>query len=650
MAGLQPSQQDMSTHSDLFRIVLDYIDSRIALFSLDGQLIFANKLFYDMLGLERGREINFTHPDWLHPDDFEVYRESLEVAISEGESESEYRCYTLNGELINMYARNILMRDNTHRPNLIVSITHDITNFKQREYEILNSRNLFETLIENIPTGVFVKDASTGQYIIWNKICEKIYSLPKEEAVGKTDVELFPNDTAKRFMIKDDEVVKKGLFGEYEEILLTPSGNSYNLIKVKIPFKLKSKNNMIIGILRDVTSERNQERELRQAREKALESDRLKTAFLANMSHEIRTPLNSILGFSDLMDNPNTSELDKKTYLSIIRNNGKRLLSLINDIIDISKIECKQLEINKNMINVNSIIRTLHSTFELQKGKLNKPRVKIFFSIPLPDSEAVLNTDQIRFEQIYTNLLNNALKFTDSGYIEFGYKVVKDSMTFYVTDSGRGIKKEDIESIFNRFRTSRNGKTAQTGAGLGLTISKELVELLGGKIWVESEINEGSTFYFSLPYSKEDRLPTEPRVNNQGQSIKTECCRWAEYKILITEDNEDVRFYLESLLKPTCINITFAETGSEAVKLCNENEFDLILMDIDLPEMDGKEAFKLIHKKHPEVPVIAETAYAMVGDEENLRKLGFADYLSKPFSKEQLLTSMNGFLNTEVKD
>ncbi len=643
MAENNQSANRVIRHRNLFRQILDNINSRIALYTLDGKLIFANRLFFEMLGLNRITEVDFSHPEWIYPDDFGIYKEALDTAIADGESESEYRCITSEGKLINMSARNILMRDNKQRPSLIVSITHDITSFKNRENAILSSRDLLETLIEHIPTGVFVKDAVTREYIVWNKVCENIYSLPKDKVIGKTDDELFGTEVANKFKSKDVEVVESGANDEYEEVLFTPEGKSFNLIKAKIPFKLKDNNDMIIGLMRDVTTDRAQERLLRQAREKALESDKLKTAFLANMSHEIRTPLNSILGFSDLMDNPDSSELDKKTYLTIIRNNGKRLLSLINDIIDVSKIECRQLEINKDMININNIIRTLHSTFELQKNKLDKAGLKIFYSIPLPDENAVLDTDQIRFEQIFTNLLNNALKFTDHGYIEFGYTIEDEKMKFFVTDSGPGIKKDDLDSIFNRFRTSKGVKSSQSGAGLGLTISKELVELLGGKIWVESEIGRGATFIFSLPYSPDNRVSSTKNVS--APTVNAGKCKWPGKRILITEDNDDVRFYLESLLKPTCIEIVFAVNGEQAVELCQKTAFDLVLMDIDLPEMDGKEAFKLIKKLNPDLPIIAETAYAMVGDEEKLRKLGFNDYLSKPFSREQLFNSISQFIN-----
>ncbi|MBN2829421.1 MAG: response regulator, partial [Candidatus Cloacimonetes bacterium] len=402
---------------------------------------------------------------------------------------------------------------------------------------------------------------------------------------------------------------------------------------------------LIIGIMRDITMDREQERELRNARERALESDRLKSAFLANMSHEIRTPLNSILGFADLLDISSSSELDKKTYLSIIRNNGTRLLSLINDIIDFSKIESKQLEIQWSMVNINNTLRNLHESFGLQISKLKKDHLRLFYTIPLPDDKAFIKTDQVRFEQILNNLIGNAIKFTDKGFVEFGYRLNENNLIFYVSDSGIGIPQDEIPNIFDRFRSSKKANKTHNGSGLGLTISKELIEMLGGSIWVESTYQQGTTFYFSLPYDAGLSLYESKPITNSSTGIAPECCNWESKKILITEDNEDVRFYIESLLKPTGIRIVFAETGQEAIDYCKaNNDLDLVLMDIDLPQVDGRQAFTQIHEMHPDLPVIAETAYAMVGDEEQLLKHGFFDYLAKPFSRQRLFASMSKFL------
>jgi PAS domain S-box-containing protein len=602
-----------------------------------------------MLGIDHNQVINYSSPTWIHPDDFNVYLNSMKESISIGESLSEYRCITQSKKIITMSARNILMRDSEGNPDMIVSITHDITPYKTKETLITDSKNFLETLIESLPTGVFVKDEASRKYLIWNKVCEEIYSLPKQTVIGYTDEYIFNNHIANQFREKDDLVVNQKHHEEYEEILLTPKGDRYNLIKVKIPFKSDNSQNLIIGIMRNVTKDREQERELRNARERALESDHLKSAFLANMSHEIRTPLNSILGFADLLDVPSTSDLDKKTYLSIIRNNGKRLLSLINDIIDISKIESKQLEIRWSMVNINNAIRNLYESFSLQKSKLKKDHIKLFYTIPLPDEKAFLNIDQIRFEQILSNLIGNAIKFTEEGFIEFGYVKDDDTLKFYVSDTGRGIPKDEIETIFDRFRSSSKADRTHNGSGLGLTISKELVDLLGGKIWAESFLGKGSTFYFSLPYDGNLTTFESKTITDSSQNMVDECCNWETRKILITEDNEDVRFYLESLLKPTKIKIVFAETGKQAVDYCTNNaDLDLVLMDIDLPHMDGKQAFTEIHKLKPDLPIIAETAYAMVGDEEKFLKHGFHDYLAKPFSRQKLFTVINRFLSKKA--
>jgi CheY-like chemotaxis protein len=301
------------------------------------------------------------------------------------------------------------------------------------------------------------------------------------------------------------------------------------------------------------------------------------------------------------------------------------------------------------MVNINNAIRNLYESFSLQKSKLKKDHIKLFYTIPLPDEKAFLNIDQIRFEQILSNLIGNAIKFTEEGFIEFGYVKDDDTLKFYVSDTGRGIPKDEIETIFDRFRSSSKADRTHNGSGLGLTISKELVDLLGGKIWAESFLGKGSTFYFSLPYDGNLTTFESKTITDSSQNMVDECCNWETRKILITEDNEDVRFYLESLLKPTKIKIVFAETGKQAVDYCTNNaDLDLVLMDIDLPHMDGKQAFTEIHKLKPDLPIIAETAYAMVGDEEKFLKHGFHDYLAKPFSRQKLFTVINRFLSKKA--
>lgn len=379
--------------------------------------------------------------------------------------------------------------------------------------------------------------------------------------------------------------------------------------------------------------------ELEKAKLKAEESDQLKSAFLANMSHEIRTPMNGIIGFTELLKAANLSLEEHKKYIEIIEKSGTRLLNIINDIVDISKIEAGQMQVSYSATNVDQQMQYIQTFFgpEAQDKGIQLSLIK-----PLADEETIISTDREKLYAILINLVKNAIKYTVKGTIKFGYEIRSDYIRFFVKDTGIGISKDRQKAVFERFiQADFNDKMARQGAGLGLAIAKAYVELLGGKIWVESELDKGSTFYFTLPdinqFEEEDRTENNISTNQVPCEIK-------KLKILVTEDDKISRLLILKVIEEFGNEILIAQTGVEAVEICRNNpDLDLILMDIQMPLMNGYEATKEIRKFNKEVIILAQTAFALEGDKAKTLEAGCNGYISKPIKKQELLNLLRYF-------
>ena len=380
----------------------------------------------------------------------------------------------------------------------------------------------------------------------------------------------------------------------------------------------------------------NQKAELRLAKEKSQESDRLKSAFLANMSHEIRTPMNGILGFAELLKRPNLTGKEQQQYIKIIETSGTRMLNIVNNIVDISKIESGIIEINNKTTNINEQIEFLTSFFA---PEIEKKGLRLVYSKTFTTDKAYIETDVEKLYGILTNLLKNAIKHTYKGAIEIGYHLKSDDnknfLEFFVTDSGDGIPEDRINVIFDRFmQADMSNKTAYQGAGLGLSISKAYVEMLGGEIWVESEHGIGSTFRFTIPYKQvaEEEVKTETEktvmAENKEKSI-------ARLKVLIVEDDPGMEFLLSETVQEFCSELLIARDGMEALEISKNNpDIDLILMDIRIPKMDGYETTEEIRQFNKDVVIIAQTACAFSSDRDKAMEVGCNDYVSKPIDTE----------------
>lgn len=373
--------------------------------------------------------------------------------------------------------------------------------------------------------------------------------------------------------------------------------------------------------------------QLEKSKEKAEESDKLKSTFLANLSHEIRTPMNAIIGFSDLLLNESLSEDLKRKYLKIISSSGKSLVSIIEDLIEMSKIDAKLITPNYKGLDIEKCIKELYNTLKVTIPEDKSINFYIVKSTDVLENNVL--TDEVKLKQIIVNLLTNAIKFTDSGYVAFGYSIIKDKqlLEFRVEDTGIGISKKDLKVVFDRFRrVDDDYSISLSGLGLGLSISKAYVEMLGGKINVESVYSGGSIFKFTIPliYDKES-------IGNSNENKGTLTGNSEAKTILVAEDDNINYLLLKTILELKKHTVLRARNGQEVIEMFASNTtIDLIFMDIKMPVLDGYEAFEIIKKQNPNQIVIAQTAHSSAEVKEKIMKAGFSGYITKPLDKEKI--------------
>lgn len=391
-------------------------------------------------------------------------------------------------------------------------------------------------------------------------------------------------------------------------------------------------------VWRDITEQKQKSEALIEAKHKAEENERLKSAFLANMSHEIRTPLNAILGFSGLLKDENFMPEKKLEFANIIESAGNQLMTIISDILDLSKLDAGQITLNKGVVNLNGLMDKLYKTnsIGLEEGK-----VKMKVEKGLDDAASNVISDSVRLSQIMNNLLSNARKHTHEGEITLGYSSQGPHLVFYVKDTGMGIPKKDHKLIFERFgQVIREEKGFTKGTGLGLAICKGLIALFGGRIWVESEEGKGSSFYFEIPFEGYVQKKADPL-----REVSTDDIDFSGYKCLVAEDEDTNYFFLEALLSNKNMKLIRASNGAEALALYEENpDIDLVLMDIRMPKLNGMEVTKKIKAQRPGLPVIAQTAYAMKEDKDQMKLAGSDAIITKPIDEQELLKTLERFL------
>ncbi|HEX2394325.1 MAG TPA: response regulator [Bacteroidales bacterium] len=555
---------------------------------------------------------------------------------------------------------------------------------KQTEENIRFERQLLRTLIDNLPDLIYIKDTECRRTVANLADVRFAGYSSEQEMIGKTDIEIFNNEYGKRSHAADLTVLQTGVAQiNYEEELTDKEGNKQWYTISKIPI-YDSLNNIsgLVAISHDITGRKKMEMkvleneqnlknqnleyealnkeyltlneeiseslqriqkmndELVTAKNKAEESDRLKSSFLANMSHEIRTPLNAILGFSSFLKNPELSRERIEEFVDIIDASGHQLLSVINDILEISQIESGHISITIESVNITKLLNEL---FILFKKDASANNLDIVLNINNSADDIITRTDGGKVRQVLINLLNNAIKFTHEGRVEFAARVAKNQVIFYVKDTGIGIDPNDQAIIFEPFRQVETTITRNYGGnGLGLSISRALVEKLGGKMTVHSIPKKGSTFGFTIPYLTDDQTATREDKVKSG----TPTYNWKNHQILVAEDEIYNYRFIEEMLASTHVKVLHARDGKEAVEMVRNNpDISLVIMDLKMPGMDGYEATEIIKQIRPELPVIAQTA-TVHNSTEDAHNAGFDEYLSKPIEINSFMEVIDAYLDT----
>ena len=514
----------------------------------------------------------------------------------------------------------------------------DISDQKRAEQEILNAKefaqrneNFYNAILNNMGDPLFVKDHDSRLVLVNDAFCEFLHTT-REKVIGNTMANHVSTEEQEAFLKIDRQVLFDGKENINEETISIKGFATKTISTRKTRFVDHDGTKYLIGIIRDISNRKREEIELLAAKEKAEQADQLKSAFLANMSHEIRTPMNGILGFAELLKEPNLTGEKQQEYIKIIEESGERMLNIINDIISISKIEAGLMEVHNQYSNINEQVDYIYNFFlpEVVKKGLN-----LSHHNSLPLDEANVTTDREKLFAILTNLVKNAIKHTEKGSIDFGYTIKDKEIIFHVKDSGIGIPDNRKEAIFKRFiQADITNKMALQGAGLGLSISKAYVEMLGGKLWLESQEGQGSTFYFTLPYFR--NIGTIPHIKVKEKTTTEEVLK-NKLKILIAEDDKISELLISLAVKNLVSEIIYAKNGIEAIDACKNNpDIDLVLMDMQMPKMDGHEATQKIRKFNKDIIIIAQTANALSNESEVMLEAGCNDIILKPIQIEEL--------------
>lgn len=542
------------------------------------------------------------------------------------------------------------------------SFTHDISERIRYESQIKRFNRIMDTTMENIPAGIVVKDIENDFRYIYRNRESYNRDISSENAIGMNDFDYYPPEMAQQKRKEDMEIAATGKGMHWIMEGKDKNGNLLILDKQKIMVESEDFSPIIVSIEWDITQLELMRRELIESKEKAETSDKLKSAFLANMSHEIRTPLNAIVGFSRIISESDNAE-ERREYYEIVDANNERLLQLINEILDLSKIESGIVEFTYGPVRLHTLCKEIHDAhvFRCPQG------VELRFDSP--DEALSIHSDKNRIFQVFSNLIGNAFKFTTEGSVSYGYKQEGERVVFYVKDTGLGIEPEKLGRVFQRFAKLNN--FAQ-GIGLGLSICKTIIERLGGEIAVSSEVGTGTTFTFWLPLenviqdtetgtnshlpgeavgtqpsevlpAKEDTPRPKEETTEKEEDLQATAVETEKATILIAEDT-DSNFDLLNAILGRKYRLVRARDGMEAVTMYDEVNPDLILMDIKMPNLDGLEATRIIRQLSAEVPIIAQSAYAYEHDRNAAEEAGCNDFISKPIAQEKLKEKIKKWL------
>jgi len=531
-------------------------------------------------------------------------------------------------------------------------------NLTEKNEELKKKNTFIQTILDSLPIGLALNDIDKGQATYMNKKFEEIcgWTSAESTSIATFFEKVFPEKEYRQQLL---ERIKADIDSgdlekmNWENILVTRKDGSTRIVNAaNIPLP---EQNVMVSTVTDITMLHQIQNDLTKAKERAEESDKLKSSFLNNISHEIRTPFNGILGFLSLLQEEDLTIAERDEYIGIINKSAYRLMNTINDIVEISQIQAGQAKLSVSETNIRKLISGVYNHF--------KPDAEIMgltfnFNNELPVNIETVFVDNSKLNTILTILIGNAIKFTKKGSIQLDIRLVNEavethgcasgcasgsaSLQFSVKDTGIGISENKREAIFELFRQEDGSNTRQyEGSGLGLSIAKAYVEMLGGNIWVESEEGKGSIFYFTLPFNVE---PKEKEVNKNPDLAKGTENQIRNLKILIAEDDKESAILLERVVKIFGKEVIKVRNSADAVETCRNNpDIDLVLMDIKMADTDGYEATRQIRQFNTKVIIIAQTAYALMGDREKAIESGCNDYISKPINRDQFMDLMKKY-------
>ncbi|MFB6319338.1 CheR family methyltransferase [Saccharicrinis sp. FJH54] len=582
----------------------------------------------------------------LHPEDRERANQRLLDYIKNPIEyfEIEFRLKHKNGDYIWIFNKAASILDEKGKVIRMFGAHTDITDRKAAEEELKITSQRLQLATRSAFIGIWELDFKTNS-LMWDDQMFKIYGLERKKFSNYFEgwkKSLHPNDRDKA--MQEFDLAVQGIKDYKTEFHIIHPDNSVRCIHAQAVITKNTDGSpaKMIGVNWDITDEEEIKSELIKAKEKAEIANVHKNNFLANMSHEIRTPMNGIIGFAELLKEDHTTAKQKDLYLEIINNNSQSLLSLIDDIIDISKIEANEIKIFKEPVEISELIHQLKTEYDQLKATRNKKHIEIVTDTDPELDNRFIRTDKLRLRQILVNLINNALKFTEEGKITIGYKTKNKKIEFFVYDEGVGIPEAKATEIFERFyRLDTKTHRKYRGTGLGLAISKGLTDLLGGTIWVDTSYTNGASIHFTIPYKESVVKNEKPEISATDDSSGN----LNGVNILLVEDEENIVTFFKEALKDTGVEVMWVDSGEKAVKEYKKHAkyINAVLMDINLPGMDGTEATEKILKIDPSATVIAQTAYAMPEEIEKCLKAGCVDYLTKPIKPQMLIGKLKKY-------
>lgn len=633
------AEKSLLQSEENFRRSIENSPLGIRIVNMDGVTIYANKTFLDIYEYSNLDEFKATSAKLSYSDESYLEHQNRKKIRKSGGEVSDYSITIrrISGELrhIKVNRNEVVWNGEIH----FQVINQDITEQKNAEIKL---RKLSQA-VEQSPGTIIITDIK-GIIEYANPSATILTGYSTQELIGQTPKIFSSGEMSKEKYTILWETILAGKVWIGEFLDRNKNGELYWAAATIAPvFDIKGQITNFLAIKEDITEDKIMLEELIAAKEKAEESDRLKTSFLGNVSHEIRTPMNSILGFAELLEDEDLSHENQSEYLQIIKKSGQRMLETLHSIVEIAKIEAGQLSVTETSINISQQIRDIRDMF-IPEARLKGLTLKCDCANTC-DSDR-LYTDQKKLEGILINLVKNAIKFTNTGEILIGYRIKNKVIEFFVNDTGIGIDPSLTSIIFDRFRQGNISLArGHEGSGLGLSIAKAYVEKLGGNIWFESEIGKGTKFYFTIPFNTEsDIIEVNQTINKYTKPFNQ-----TNLKVLICEVDDSNLMYLRHVLTGISKKVLFARNGLEAIEIFKANpDINIILIDIQMLEMDGYEAIRQIREINSNVCIIAQTAHALSDGKKKFLAAGCDDYITKPFKKDKLLDIIQNWFNSKL--